>query len=376
MRIIADENIPLLQSYFSVFGEVVPVNGRALTADQVRGADALLVRSVTRVNAGLLADAPVKFVGTCTIGTDHLDTAYLQQAGIAYASAPGCNAGGVVQYVLTALSQLRENWLDLSVGIVGCGNVGGRLYRALQRLGVKCVAHDPFLTAESGFELVSLEEVLKCDAVCLHAPYTNTGPHPTHHLIGREALGQLQPGAFLLNAGRGGVIDNVALLAHLQEGADLQVVLDVWEGEPNISAPLARAVALGTPHIAGYSDEGRINGSIMIFRSLAEFLGWSSADIDLHLTKVAQEAGKQQGEFVADSLAGALIRAYDIHADHKRFMAVVNGDAPLGPAFDALRKHYPERHEPPHFQVTAPGNIHTQLEAAGFHVKREAPVHG
>jgi erythronate-4-phosphate dehydrogenase len=369
MRIVADENIPALQEYFSVFGDVVAVNGRALQAEQVADADVLLVRSVTPVNADLLAGSPVRFVGTCTIGTDHLDTAYLRDAGVSYASAPGCNAGGVVQYVLTALSQLRENWRSSKVGIVGCGNVGGRLYRTLRQLGVDCVGYDPFLASSSDLQLVSFEEVLQADILCLHAPYTTEGTYPTRHMFNAAALAQLRPGALLLNAGRGGVIDNAALLARLQAGADLEVVLDVWENEPSINADLARCVAVGTPHIAGYSDEGRMNGSIMICRALAQFLGWSDEQIEAHLQAVSVRSGNTGGSISAASVKEALISAYDIWADHQRFMAAVNDDAPLGPAFDRLRKHYPGRREPSYYTVAVPdanAALEGELRAAGF----------
>ncbi len=372
MRIIADENIPLLQEYFSVFGEVLPVNGRKLGRDQLRGADILLVRSVTPVNADLLSETPVRFVGTCTIGTDHLDTAYLDSRHIAYASAPGCNADGVAQYVLTALTQLRPGWRNLRIGVIGCGNVGGRLVRLLRKLGVDCVGYDPFLTTTDALPLVTFDEVLTSDVICLHTPLTRTGPHPTEHLIDAAALNKLRPGTLLLNAGRGGAIDNTALLAHLNSGADLQVVLDVWEKEPGINPQLARKVAIATPHIAGYSSEGRTNGSAMICRELAGFLGWTADRIERHLSAIGAENQPEFDPIPAENLEQALARTYDLEGDHERLMAAVNSDEPLGLAFDGLRKHYPERHEPfcyPIVPARTDSQTLRELEVVGFQLK-------
>jgi erythronate-4-phosphate dehydrogenase len=372
MRIIADENIPLLQEYFSVFGEVLPVNGRNLRREQLSGADILLVRSVTPVNADLLDETPVRFVGTCTIGTDHLDTAYLGDRHIAHASAPGCNAGGVAQYVLTAVTQLRPAWRTLKIGVIGCGNVGGRLVGLLRKLGVDCIGYDPFLTTSDDLPLVSFDEVLASDVICMHTPLTRSGPHPTEHLIDRIALKKLRPGALLLNAGRGGAVDNAALLAHLESGADLQVVLDVWENEPAINPQLAREVAIGTPHIAGYSSEGRTNGSAMICRELANFLGWPKNQIDRHLATIAAEHRPDFDQIYVEDLEQALGSTYDLEGDHGRLLAAVNSNGPLGLAFDSLRKHYPERHEPFCYSIVptrADSQMLRELEVVGFQVK-------
>lgn len=247
MKIVADENIPYVRDFFAPFGEVITAPGRHIPAERVREADILLVRSVTQVNELLLAGSKVRFVGTCTIGIDHLDTEYLRRNHIAYASAPGCNAGGVVQYVLTALTELASNWRQKRIGVIGCGNVGSRLCRALEGLNVAYSAYDPFLAKADNPRLVAVEQALDCDIICVHTPYTTAGPFPSHHMIGSEQLRRLRPGSILLNAGRGGAIDNRALLAHLQADADLRVVLDVWEQEPSVNLALLEMVAIGTP---------------------------------------------------------------------------------------------------------------------------------
>lgn len=348
MRLICDENIPFVHRFFDGFGEVRAVPGRTLDAAQLRDADALIVRSVTKVNEALLEGSNVKFVGTCTIGTDHLDTAYLRQRGIAWASAPGCNAGGVVQYVLAALARLRPRWRELRVGVVGAGGVGGRLIRTLQALGVECVAYDPLLPPEP--HLTGLDQVLRCDVICLHTPLTRTGPYPTYHMIGDRELEAIAPGALLLNGGRGGAIDSAALKRRLA-AAPLDLVLDVWEHEPEIDAELLRQVRLGSPHIAGYSFEGKVNGAAMVYEALAEFTGLSAPVAQARCRGISQTLKGPPTRLYAEDLNSAILATYPITRDHADLLAALpHGAARMpGPPFDALRKHYPERREFEHF---------------------------
>lgn len=355
MKIVVDENIPFGQRFFERFGDVVTAPGRHLTAAQVRDADALIIRSVTRVDEQLLAGSRVKFVGTCTIGIDHLDTTYLRQNHVTYASAPGCNAGGVVQYDLAALTQLDRQWREKRLGVIGCGNVGSRLCKTLNALGVDYVVYDPFLQAADNPHLSTLEQVLDCEIVCMHTPYTTAGPHPTHHMINAENLGRLRSGAILLNAGRGGAIDNEALLAHLQGGADLRVVLDVWEHEPEVDLALMERVVIGSPHIAGYSFEGKIQGSAMIFAALVKHLDLDEAVFSEQLHRVMSKLKGQPETIHCTNFAEAIAATYDISADHGRFCRALTEAAPagIGPAFDLLRKTYPERREFSHFSVVA-----------------------
>ncbi len=280
MRIVVDENIPEA-SVFARHGELTVLPGRHLTAADVQQADALIVRSVTQVNADLLRGSRVGFVGSCTIGTDHLDTAWLDAAGIVWSNAPGCNARSVVEYVLAALQLLatrhQARLEQRRFGIVGVGEVGQRLACVLDALGWQVMLCDPPREAtgaapgvaalpEQGF--VSLDEVLEqCDVICLHTPLTSSGPWPTRHLLSAGQLQKLRPGSWLLNAGRGPVVDNKALLQVLQQRSDLSVVLDVWENEPWVDPQLAARCALVTPHIAGYSLDGKIRGTEMIYQA-------------------------------------------------------------------------------------------------------------
>jgi erythronate-4-phosphate dehydrogenase len=369
MKIVADENIPYVRDFFSPFGEVMTAPGRHLTPEQVGDADILLVRSVTRVGEPLLAGSKVRFVGTCTIGIDHLDTEYLQRNHIAYASAPGCNAGGVVQYVLTALTELASNWRQKRIGVIGCGNVGGRLCRTLAGLQVAYAAYDPFLPKADNPRLLAVEQALDCDIICVHTPYTTAEPFPTHHMIGFEQLRRLRPGSILLNAGRGGAIDNRALLAHLQADADLRVVLDVWEHEPAVNLALLDMVAIGTPHIAGYSYEGKLNGSAMIHAALTTFLGMDEAELGRHRQELMARLLGPTEVLPGAELNQSIRATYDIAADDRRMRdALLSSPADeVGAAFDRLRKTYPERREFSHFKVAADGpELQVDLRAAGF----------
>lgn len=371
MKIIADENIPFVHEFFDCFGEVCTVPGRTVSAEQVQNADILLVRSVTQVNAALLEGSRVRFVGTCTIGTDHLDTEYLLQQGIAYASAPGCNAGGVLQYDVTALSYLDERWWEKTIGVIGHGNVGGRIARALNDLGLNVRAYDPFLNESQVPYLVGLTDVLACDVVCVHTPYTRQGTYPTHHLIGRPELEMLQDDAILLNAGRGGAIDNQALKAHLQSGSELTVVLDVWENEPEVDVELLPFVRLATPHIAGYSFEGKLNGSSMVFAALARFLQVDERWADQHISALLE---RLQGPLIpieVSTLHEAIRHTYEIDSDDLRTRMAISEAAKgeVGTVFDRLRKHYPERREFAHFKVqTSDSALLKATQRLGFAV--------
>ncbi|GMG87006.1 4-phosphoerythronate dehydrogenase [Biformimicrobium ophioploci] len=353
LNIVADENIPGLETWFAPLGRVTRVNGRTVTPGQVRDADVLLVRSVTPVGADLLEGSAVRFVGTCTIGTDHVDIDWLQRAGIAFSAAPGCNARSVMEYVFCALAALDVPWWDKSFGIVGCGNVGGRLYRTLRALGLECVVYDPWLGPEDCADLAPLEQVLQQQVVCLHAPLVRGGLHPSLHMIGERELAMLGHGSVLLNAGRGGVVDNHALSDFISARPDIEVVLDVWEGEPSIDPGLLAKVSLGTPHIAGYSYDGKLAGTELIYHALADYLGQSASgpgnDIQ-DKTVIDCDLGSLKG------LSGALLQIYDPRRDDEALRHVALG-GDLGGGFDRLRREYPRRLEFNHFRLSGHGSV-------------------
>ncbi len=376
MRLLADENIPLLDPFFASFGEIRRQAGRAIDRAAVMDADALLVRSVTRVDRALLEGSAVKFVGTCTIGTDHLDLDWFAEAGIAWSSAPGCNARGVVDYVLGALFALAERrGADLAqrtYGVVGAGQVGGRLVEVLRGLGWNVLVCDPPRQAREGGDFVSLAEILaRCDAISLHTPLTREGADATWHLLDAERLRRLKPGCWLINASRGAVIDNAALKAHLLGGADLEVVLDVWEGEPQADPQLAALCLLATPHIAGYSLDGKLRGTEQIYRA---FCAWQGVAPTVSLAQLLpptwlSELSLHEQADPAWALATVCRAVYDPRGDDAAFRRSLQGDAEARRAgFDALRKHYPPRRELPGLAVRLPAAaqpLRRQLAALG-----------
>ncbi|MDX1548437.1 MAG: 4-phosphoerythronate dehydrogenase [Rhodothermales bacterium] len=354
-KIVADENIPFVEEGFGAVGTVRTAPGRALTAADVRDADVLLVRSVTRVDAALLEGSRVRFVGSATIGTDHVDQALLAERGIAFAHAPGSNAGSVVEYVLAALLRLAVRsgrpLRGATVGIVGCGTIGGRLARRLEHFGTRVLRNDPprAAAAPGALAFVPLEQVLaEADAVTLHVPMTRTGPYPTHHLFDETRLRRLRPGAWLLNTARGAAVDNAALRDVLEDAA-AAAVLDVWENEPTPDPALLRQTALATPHIAGYSFDGKVAGTRMLYDALCRFLGvppaWDAAAV------LAPVPGDRLALVPPDPALpeplwlDALVRQmYDVGADDRRLRRMLTLPPEAHAAyFGELRKTYPRR---------------------------------
>jgi erythronate-4-phosphate dehydrogenase len=375
MKILADENIPLVSEFFQSIGTVVTRPGRTMSNDDARGASALLVRSVTNVNQILLAQSKVTFVGTCTIGVDHLDQQWLHNNHVDFSSAPGCNANSVVEYVYAALCHLDVNWLDKKFGIIGCGNVGGLLYKRLKLQGVDCYCYDPLLPPEGNKDLTSLEEVLRCDVISMHTPLTKTGEHPSFHLINSPELQQLKSGAVLLNCGRGPVINNADLLQFLTERNDVRVVLDVWEAEPDISLDLLDKVVLGSPHIAGYSYDGKLKGTEMIYQALCKHLKCSP---DLSIKTLVPPLANNQlqlppNQTTWEQVKQLIAQVYAIAEDDHRLRELAQrarkGEEDFSIGFDRLRKHYPTRREFHNYQVVGADNKTAEwLNVLGFGV--------
>ncbi|UST83417.1 4-phosphoerythronate dehydrogenase PdxB [Pseudomonas siliginis] len=353
MLIVADENIPLLDAFFAGFGDIRRVPGRSIDRATVEQADVLLVRSVTNVNRALLEGSKVRFVGTCTIGTDHLDLDYFNEAGICWSSAPGCNARGVVDYVLGSLMTLAEiEGADLTqrtYGVVGAGEVGGRLIKVLKGLGWNVKVCDPPRQAAEGGDHVSLEQIIEqCDVISLHTPLTRSGNNATWHLFDQQRLQQLKQGAWLINAARGPVVDNAALREVLLEREDLQAVLDVWEKEPEVDPALAELCVLATPHIAGYSLDGKQRGTAQIYQAYCAFSGQPAA---IQLSDLLPATWLSEVSLHGDcdpawALAMLCRGVYDPRRDDADFRrSLVGNVAEQRSAFDALRKQYPVRRE-------------------------------
>lgn len=359
LHVVADENIPYVREALRPHGRVQTVAGRSIDAATVREADALLVRSVTRVDAGLLSGSRVRFVGSATIGTDHVDREYLAEAGVGFAHAPGSNAGSVVEYVLAALLTLAArrgvSLRGTTVGVVGCGRIGGRLAARLPGLGVAVLRNDPPLANEAGrvgrrHAYVPLRRVLaEADVVTTHVPLTRTGPHPTYHLIGADELKQMRAGAWLVNAARGPVVDNGALLEALRGPRRLAAVLDVWEEEPAPPPALIEAVDLGTPHVAGYSFDGKVGGTVMLHDAFCRHFGrtpaWDPEAVLAPSREDRLDLAPPPADLGETAWLGALVRQmYDVEADDARMRDLaVLAEAERAARFAKLRKHYPRR---------------------------------
>ena len=282
LSIVADRQIVFVEQAFSVFGNVLALDGKAIiTPDVVRQADVLLVRSVTQVKAALLAGSKVRFIGSATSGTDHIDKNWLGEQDIFFADAAGSNARAVAEYVLSCLyivAQARTVALpSLTVGIVGCGHVGSQLYRFLTALEVSCLCYDPPLKdiAESEF-YCEWADLFEADVISLHVPFTVSGKYPTKHFIDCDFFANCKADMTLINTARGEVVNEADLLAHLEACQFFTAIFDVWKGEPHIARALFERVMIGTAHIAGYTREAKHNASRMLYESLASFLECST----------------------------------------------------------------------------------------------------
>ncbi|MGM0544265.1 MAG: 4-phosphoerythronate dehydrogenase PdxB [Pseudomonadota bacterium] len=378
MKLVVDANIPAAEACFGAFGTLTRVAGREISAADVADADALIVRSITQVDRALLAGSQVGFVGTCTIGTDHVDQAFLAEQGIDFASAPGCNAEAVVDYVLSSLLTLaeREGWslAERTVGIVGVGNVGSRLLTRLTGLGLSVLACDPPRAEREGAEgFAELDELIaRCDVLCLHTPLVASGPHATQHLLDAQRINELSSGSVLLNAGRGDCIDGLALRSRLSGKGDITAVLDVWEQEPAIDPSLRDLAAMATPHIAGYSLDGKLRGSWMIHQALARHLDAPTrlAFSDLSPPPALASLRLEQALPEDEALRLCARAVYDTRRDHDSLQRDV---LRLGMArgFDRCRADYPLRREFATLDVQLSGDavaLEEVLLAAGFGV--------
>ncbi|MRS91027.1 4-phosphoerythronate dehydrogenase PdxB [Enterobacteriaceae bacterium RIT714] len=348
MKILVDENMPYARELFSRLGDVKAVPGRPIPLAELEDADALMVRSVTKVNETLLSGKSVKFVGTATAGTDHVDDVWLAQAGIGFSAAPGCNAIAVVEYVFSSLLMLGERdgfaLKDRIVGIVGVGNVGGRLQKRLEALGIRTLLCDP-PRADRGDEgeFHTLDELVEqADVITFHTPLFKDGPYKSLHLADEALIRRLKPGTVLINACRGPVVDNAALLTCLEAGQDLSVVLDVWEPEPDLDVALLRHVDVATAHIAGYTLEGKARGTTQVFEAYSAFIG-NPQQVALDTLLPAPEFGRitLHGPLDESSLKRLVHLVYDVRRDD----ALLRKVAGIPGEFDTLRKNYLERRE-------------------------------
>ena len=383
MQFVVDEEIPFGRDAFSHLGSVTLLPGRAMTREALREAHALIVRSVTKVDTTLLADTNVQFVGTATTGVEHIDREYLAARDIGFAAALGCNANAVAEYVLAALLvTAHAKGLVLSgktLGIIGAGRIGSLVAAKAPALGLRTLLHDPPLARATGDQRYRpLSEILRADFMTLHVPLTLDGPDATFHLIGTDELARMATSSILINTARGEVVDNAALLEALTGGTIGGAVMDVWEREPSIDWDLLNHVTLGTPHVAGYSSDAKINGTVMMYHTCCRFWGiepsWSPPpDLPTTLAPVtvphlAFDADGKDFQTLAHDIITTL---YDLPGDHARMQDVLAVPEPLRPqAFDLLRRDYPHRREFAISPISIKGgdrNLFARLQALGIH---------
>lgn len=373
MKIIIDDKIPYIKGALEPFGEVIYLPGNKTTPEVVKDADAIITRTRTKCNKKLLEGSSVKFIATATIGFDHIDTEYCDKANIHWTNAKGCNSSSVEQYIASALMVLAENkgfnLSEKTIGIVGVGNVGSKVARIAEIFGMRVLLNDPpRARAELFADFVELEDILKeADIITLHVPLNLEGVDKTYHLANETFFSKMKRKPILINSCRGEVVKTNALKEALKSGQVSGAVIDCWENEPDIDTKLLKMVDLGSPHIAGYSKDGKANGTSMSVQAVSRFFGlgidnWQCKDVELpEFTEIKIDgSGKSEQEILGE----AVLSTYDIRKDDKRLRKSVE-------TFEKQRGDYPVRREFPTFEIKA-SNLNEgtvdKLRGLGFKV--------
>ncbi|MBP7731736.1 MAG: 4-phosphoerythronate dehydrogenase PdxB [Bacteroidales bacterium] len=364
LHIVADNKIPFLKGVLEPYARVEYFPGSKITRDVIKGADALLIRTRTKCTPELLEGTSVKFIGSATIGFDHIDTDFCEKNGIRWTNAPGCNSFSVQQYVMAALlkiaSEFRFNLKDKTIGIIGVGNVGTKVEKFARAMSMNVLLNDPPRQRREGkndfsdFDVVITES----DIITMHVPLTLKGEDATYHIIDEKSIGKMKKGAWFINSSRGEVADTDALKKALYSAKLAGAVFDVWEHEPDIDIELMNRAFIATPHIAGYSADGKANGTAMVVNALTGFFklpveNWFPDDIPLPLSPLIaiNAKGKSEMEIVSE----AVCHTYNISEDDRRFR--------LAPSdFEKLRDDYPVRREPPAYTVKLQNSCENVLE--------------
>ena len=345
LKIVADDKIPFLKGVLEPYAQVVYLPGGKITRDDLLDADALITRTRTKCNARLLDGTAVKFIATATIGYDHIDTDYCSSRSIAWTSAPGCNSGSVMQYITSLLLRhalrTHRSLSGMTLGVIGVGNVGSKVAKAAEVLGMRVLRNDPPRERkEGGGGFAALDTVLKeSDIITLHVPLNRTGTDATYHLADEAFLRRMRSDAFLINSSRGEIADNAALLKALKKHQIAGGALDVWENEPGISLELMKHLDYATPHIAGYSADGKAKGTAMSVQALSAFFSLPLGKFEPSLPEPAQpliripDTGSRE-----ERIAEAVFRSYDILSDDRRLRTAPS-------EFERLRGDYPFRRE-------------------------------
>ncbi len=347
MKIIADDKIPYLKGVLEPFADISYVKGSEINRDMLADADALLIRTRTRCNESLLKSSRVKFIGTATIGFDHIDTGWCEENGITWKSAPGCNSSSVNQYIASTLMNLsQKHGFSLShkaIGVVGVGNVGRKVVHTAEMLGMTVYLCDPpRVRNESSCGFITMDGILReCDIITFHVPLNRSGEDRTWHMVDETFLSRVNRGTFIINTSRGEVVDGNALKKSLNDGRIAGYVLDVWENEPDIDTELLSMCIQGTPHIAGYSADGKATGTAMIVQQLSRHfdLGlddWTPENVpEPEFSEIVIDC---EGLSNDEIIRRAVFHTYDVREDDRRLR-----DDPSG--FEKQRGDYPLRRE-------------------------------
>ena len=373
MKIVADDKIPFLRGALENFAEIMYVPGKQITREMIGDADALLIRTRTKCNESLLSGTNVKFIGTATIGYDHIDTRFCDAGNIYWTNAPGCNSSSVQQYITAALLKMEnDHHYDLkekTIGIVGVGNVGAKVEKAARILGMNVILNDPpRARTEGGNSFVPLEHLLnESDIVTAHVPLCISGEDKTYHMFDERILRKMKKGAWFFNSSRGEVTQTDDLMKVLASRKLRGAVIDVWENEPDIDLVLMSMTYISTPHIAGYSTDGKANGTAMVVNSLCRFFNlplenWYPPDVPAPLLPdiTINAKGKSENEIIRE----AVFHTYDIGEDDISLR--------FSPSdFEKLRGDYRLRREFTSYTVTLNGGtkkIQKSLQELGFKI--------
>ena len=347
MRIVADDKIPFLKGALEPYAEVVYIPGKQIKMEMLKDSDALLIRTRTICNENLLEGTSIRFIGTATIGFDHIDTDYCSKNKIIWTNAPGCNSSSVQQYIAAALLRISsEHHFNLNgktLGIIGVGNVGSKVEKFARSIGMNVLLNDPPRARIEGKKnFHSLNTVLSgSDILTVHVPLNIVGEDQTWHLFNEESFKKIKRGAWFLNSSRGEVSDTYSLKNALNSGMLSGAVIDVWENEPNIDPELLQQAFIATPHIAGYSTDGKANGTSMVVNSLTKYFNlpsenWYPSDVPPPASPYISIDCNNKSE--EEIIREAVIHTYNIDKDNSMLRISIQN-------FEKLRGDYPVRRE-------------------------------
>ena len=379
MNIVADKSIPFIGHFFNSIGNLTLLDSKEISHCVLKNTDVLVVRTVTQVNQELLEGTPVQYVATATSGHDHIDINYLKTKDIGFAHAPGCNARSVAEYVLSSMFVVSElmnfELIKKSVAIVGCGNVGSIMASFINELGLNCHLYDP-PRQENGDKVnfSTLDEIKKADIITIHVPLVRQGPYKTSNLINTEFLSELKSNVVLINTSRGDVIDEKSLSHFIDTNSDCSVVLDVWKNEPDINIDLLNKVNIATPHIAGYSLDGKFNGTGEIYKKVCGYFKIEFSNSELICLPEYENNHIELGDYdnELDAIKMATLASYDVRSDSAALSHIQNvEDNKKANYFSGLRNNYSIRREFSSMTVSLSeknNSLQRKMETFGFNV--------